>query len=458
MPDSKIENLIKRFISRQPLTTLGKIDPVEKKAGVNFGGYGGQSGTSYSGLPYLTLGLGLGGTYQGSRIDYQQAVGDPLQSSLVMAAVTWLSRTLPEAPLRVGHVDSKGQKQIEPGHAVGQLLRKPNPYYAGTTLWSAFATSWIVDGNAYFYKIRNNTGKTIQLVYLPHYQVWPRWTNGAEFVSYYDYTVDGQTTRLDVADVIHFRNGLDQPSRKGISPLGAVLREIYSDNEAATYSAAILRNQGVPGLLIAPAGDQQIEPDSAEFLKREIQNRTTGDDRGKPFVAGGPVKVSQFGFDPKSMDLTSLRRLPEERVSAALGIPAVVLGYGAGLDRSIFNNVAEAREAAYESYIKPLQIIIAETLTSHLLAEFDQRPGAFLEFDNSAVSVLQEDQNALALRLSGLYQAGLLKRSECRAQLGQPVEPSDEIYINDVQAIAPMPADPLATPSGKAYTEVSRWQ
>src|SRR4051794_18492201 len=88
----------------------------------NFGGYGGQSGTAYS-LPYFTtLGLGLG-TYANSNIDYSQAVGDPLQSSLVMAAVTWLSRTLPEAPLRVGTVDAKGQRQLEPGHAVAQLLR-----------------------------------------------------------------------------------------------------------------------------------------------------------------------------------------------------------------------------------------------------------------------------------------------------------------------------------------------
>lgn len=434
MPDKR-DNIIKRLL---------------KSAGFNFGGYGGQSGNTYQTLPYITL--GLSGTYQGSSIDYNKAVGDPLQSSLVMAAVTWLSRTLPEAPLVVGVTDSKGQKTLEPGHAVAQLLRQPCPYYAGTTLWSAFAASWILDGNVYFYKIRNGSGKVIQLLYLPHFLVWPRWaTSGQEFISHYDYMVDGQITRLDVADVIHFRNGIDPNNqRKGISPLAAVLREVYTDNEAASYAAALLRNQGVPGLLISPVGDQQIDPDSAEYLKRELLNRTTGDDRGKPFVAGGPVKIEQFGFDPKSMNVTGLRRLPEERLSAALGIPAVVLGYGAGLDRSIYNNVKEAREAAYESYLIPLQRIIVETLASHLLKELDARPGAFIEFDNSQVRVLAEDVDAVATRLAALYQAGLLKRSECRAQLGQPVDPADEIYLTDLQPAPVAAPAPAAPPSGKA--------
>jgi HK97 family phage portal protein len=414
----------------------------------NFGGYGGQSGTSYaSTLPYFTT-LGLG-TYANSNVDYQQAAGDPLQSSLVMAAVTWLSRTLPEAPIRVGVIDSKGQRQLEPGHAVSQLLRQPNPYYAGTTMLAGFAASWILDGNAYFYKVRNNAGKVIQLLYLPHFLVEPRWsTSGQDFIGWYEYRVDGQVQRLDVADVIHFRNGLNPANtRKGISPLASVLREIYSDNEAASYAAAILRNQGVPGLVISPAlPPQSADPDVAEFLKREILNRTTGDDRGKPLVALMPTKIEQFGFDPKSMNVTQLRRLPEERIAAALGIPAVVLGYGAGLDRSIYNNVKEAREAAYESYLIPLQRIISETLATHLLTEFDQRPGAYVEFDNSAVRVLQEDQDALAGRLVALYEGGLIRRGEARAQLGLEATPDDDLYYTDMLPAKPAPASLEAQP------------
>jgi phage portal protein BeeE len=211
----------------------------------------------------------------------------------------------------------------------------------------------------------------------------------------------------------------------------------------------------VPGLLISPTGDQEIDPDSAEYLKREVLNRTSGDDRGKPFIAGGPVKVSQFGFDPKSMDVRALRRVPEERIAAALGIPAVVLGYGAGLDRSIYNNVAEAREAAYESYLLPLQRIIAETLASHLLTEFDQRPAAFIEFDNSAVRVLAEDSDNLAKRLVALYEGGLIKRGEARTQLGLEATPADEVYFTELASagqLSGVQTINVEQPAGKSIT------
>jgi hypothetical protein len=81
----------------------------------------------------------------------------------------------------------------------------------------------------------------------------------------------------------------------------------------------------------------------------------------------GKTKVEQFGFSPEQLLLRELRRIPEERVTAVLGVPAIVAGLGAGLDRSTFTNMAEAREAAYESGIIPTQRIIAEDIRFQLL-------------------------------------------------------------------------------------------
>ena len=53
--------------------------------------------------------------------------------------------------------------------------------------------------------------------------------------------------------------------------------------------------------------------------------------RGKPHVSTAPIRIEQFGFSPEQMSLKDLRRLPEERISALLGIPAIVAGLGAGL-------------------------------------------------------------------------------------------------------------------------------
>jgi hypothetical protein len=79
-------------------------------------------------------------------------------------------------------------------------------------------------------------------------------------------------------------------------------------------------------------------------------------------------------------------------VTAVLGIPAIVAGLGAGLDRSTFTNMAEAREAAYEAGLIPMQRILGEDIRFQLLADFGDDPFAFrFGFDLSKVRVLQED-------------------------------------------------------------------
>jgi len=125
-------------------------------------------------------------------------------------------------------------------------------------------------------------------------------------------------------------------------------------------------------------------------------------------------------------------------VSAVLGIPAIVLGFGAGLERSTFANFKEAREAAYESYIVPLLRHLEEELTLQLLPDFTNDSTARVSHDLSSVRVLQEDQTALYTRLTIGVKGGWIKRSEARAAVGLPVTPEDEVYIT---ASAPTPND-----------------
>ena len=85
---------------------------------------------------------------------------------------------------------------------------------------------------------------------------------------------------------------------------------------------------------LTQTGGRTPPPKDVEDMKAKIQASFTGDRRGEPLVLGRGVQVQQFGFSPGEMDLKELRRLPEERISGGLGIPAIVAGLGAGLDRS----------------------------------------------------------------------------------------------------------------------------
>ena len=436
--------------------TVGIFSRLLKSFAMRFSGQGGSSSSQgvFYGNGLTTLGL----HFPNSRIDYSVEIGDVTQSSIVMAACRWLGSTLPEAPLEVLTADADGKEQPEQKHELAQLIKKPNQYYSGATLWKHFSVDWLTSGNVYWLKIRNARGKIISLWPIPACSIRPCWpSDGSIFISHYVYTVDSQQLVIAPEDIIHFRDGIDSSNtRLGQSPLASLLREIYTDNEAANFSAALLRNFGVPGLLISPASNEgTIDQDQAEFLKSEIAHRTTGDNRGKPFISSGSIKVDTLSFDPQKLDLKALRRVPEERVAAVLGIPAMVLNFGAGLERSTFSNMAEAREAAYESFLIPLQRYICEELDSQLLPELDARENVRTAFDLSSVRVLQQDEDNLYRRLAIGYRAGFIKLSEARAEIGLPTGPEDEIYFTQPAAssTAPAPVDPSAatapTKSGK---------
>ena len=381
----------------------------------------------------------------GAKFDYVQEAGDLWLNSAVMACCKWAGKTFPEAPPRVVSTPNpEGKRKEQMGHRLTQLLRKPNAYYSGNLLLSAVLLSLMVDGNAYILKDRNvHTGKVVALWYVPHWMMAPAWpVDGSEYLACYEYRVNGKTYNIPTADVVHFRDGLDPNNyRKGLSPLVACLREIVTDNDAATYSAAIVRNMGIPGVVIVPfKGDTDIEIDdpTREDIAAKWKTRTTGERRGEALVLSVPMDLKSIGFSPKDIAIDKLRQLPEERICAVLNIPPIVVGLGAGLARSTFANFKEAREAAYESFIVPMQRLISEEINTQLLPDLGDPDREEMEFDTSKVRAFQEDENERHARYCNDYQAGVCKRSEARSALGYEVDETlDDVYITDLTTAQP---------------------
>lgn len=361
-----------------------------------------------------------------TRINFRAELGDRMSSSVIMAPLLWMARNFPEAPVRV--LDADGAPVD--GHPMTRFLRRPNQFYSGIILWMATLLSWVVDGNAYWLKIKNGAGGVVELWYVPHWMIEPEGDEDT-FVAHYAYTPGVQRFELPPEDIVHFRYGLDPDNpRKGRSPLHSVLREVFTDDEAANFSAALLRNAGVPGLLVSPRdNDYVLSPDEAESTKAYLREQMTGDRRGEPLVNRGPTRVDQFGFSPEQMVLRDLRKIPEERVSGVLGVAAIVAGLGAGLDRSTFANFSEAREAAWEENIIPTQRLFAEELRHQLLGDFDDRAEEHdVDFDLSSVRVLQADRNEEATRLRTLYEGGIVTRGEAREELNLDASDADNVY------------------------------
>ena len=368
------------------------------------------------------------------RFHYSREIGDTMEASTVAAPILWFARNFPEAPPALWRQLDNGQEEQDRQHDLLRLLQRPNKHYTGPILWMATTTDWNVNGEGYWVVVPSRTGRPVELWWAPSWQIEPKGsdTDPGVYVDHYAYTVDGETYKLDPRYVIHFRYGLDpQNPRRGCSPLKSVLREIFTDNEAADFTASLLRNMGVPGLVISPDIDMPLQPDEAKATKAFMESEFTGDNRGRVFVMSGKTKIQQFGFSPEQLLLRELRRIPEERVTAVLGVPAIVAGLGAGLDRSTFTNMGEAREAAYESGLIPAQKILGEDIRFQLLPLFGDDPFEWrFGFDLSKVRVLQEDLYRQAQRLDLAVRGGWAMVKEARRPMGLEVdEQRDSVFL-----------------------------
>ncbi len=375
----------------------------------------------------FSRGPGWGWLLPRTKFDYAREVGDGLGSSTIMAPVLWIARTFPEAPVTVLTDDG-----MDHDHDMLKVIRKPNDFYSGLTLEKATLISFTINGNAYWIKIRNGQLAVKQLWYVPHWLMEPKWPdNGSQYVSHYEYNPGGEAIRIEIEDVVHFRNGLDPRNiRLGLSDLGSAMREVFTDDEAANFTAALLKNLGIPGLLINPK-ESGVMPGDKEAVKEWFKTKFAGDRRGEPLVMGGPTEIKQLGFSPAELDLGKLRQIPEERVCALLGIPAAVVGFGTGLEQTkVGATMSEMREMAYESCIIPTQRLIASELENQLLPDFEPNlDKVHVGFDLSNVRVLQEDQNKLAARWDKLVNGGWVLVSEGRRAMGLEVDSSHDIYL-----------------------------
>jgi HK97 family phage portal protein len=378
-----------------------------------------------------------------SKFDFLSEVGDGTGSSTVMAPLLWIARSFPEAPLGLWKTNSDGLEDQLLDHPLLRLMRRPNAFYSGRALWMATVTDWNVDGNAYWLKLRDRGGRLAELWWVPHWMVEPRGTE-TEFITHYEYKPGSDPIKLGPDEVVHFRFGLDGDNpRKGYSPLKSVLREVFTDDEAANFTASLLRNMGVPGLVVSPDGDGKPSDEDVKATKAYIKAMFAGDSRGEALVMSAATKVSEFGFSPEQLTLKDVRRIPEERVSAVIGVPAVVAGLGAGLDRSTFTNYGEAREAAYEQAVIPTQTLMAEDIWFQLLPDFEAIDDIWtwrVGFDLKNVRVLQEDRFNLAKRLDLGVRGGWVRVAEGRRAAGLPVTDLDEIYLRQMNLVQ-VPAD-----------------
>lgn len=369
-------------------------------------------------------------------------------NSAVFACLMTLASAYPEPPLVVKRYYRSGDITQRVDHPLQALLDNPTPNGELSMDEILFWTAWAkhIDGNAYWIKVRSGNAETGNVT-----ELWPvspttmepvTEKNSGEWISYYKYRVaPNQVIQVPVQNVIHFRLGLDdQDMRKGLAPFKALIRQITTDNVADQFVETLLKNYAIPGLVVVPTAGTALNESDADRITARLKQKFGNDNRGNIAVLSRETKIEQFGFSPEQLDMSIMHRIPEERISAVIGVPAIVAGLGAGLDRATYANFKEAREMFTEQKLIPLWRADGRKLTNSLLGDFQRTRQAFIEFEINKIRALQEDEDAKYTRLQLAVGKSWLTVNEARTEIGyEPVKGGDNLELDEPE---PQPVPP----------------
>lgn len=314
-----------------------------------------------------------------------------------------------------------------PEHPLSRLLDEPNPYYTGAELRQATLLSRLVDGNGYNLIVEDGYGRPSEIWYEPHYSIEPYWDPSTR-TSYVDGYRRSDGSTVPVENVVHFRSGLDpKNTRKGLASLRAAMRRVKADDEIDAYTYAVVRNKGVVGLMVSPKHqDDEFAEEARAEIEERIASKLGGDRRGSTLVMSRAVDIQSPSMSPKDLDISSMARTSEERVSGILNTPAILAGLGAGLDRSTFANMEEAQRYFSQRFLVPKWSMEGVVYGRVLLPRFGlDRDRYRIGVDMRQVVALQDNREQLHKIADGSFTAGWIDRYEAKRLAGLRPTPDD---------------------------------
>ena len=359
------------------------------------------------------------------------------KNSAVYACIRTHATSFPEPPMVVKVPTRRGRDVVE-NHPLAALLERPNPFMGQAEFWAMTITWMGVGGNAYIWKRRDNLNRPIELWPLHDGLVRARF-HPTEWIAGYELDAgDGRKVPIPAEDIIHLRWAPDplQP-QVGMTPIMAVAREVDTDNEAARYIHALLKNDAVPRTLVTVRNG--LTDSAFKRLKRQFQEQYGGSKRGDVMVLEGQdMTIDRLGLNLNELADAALRRVPETRISGSFEVPAILAGLGSGLDSATYSNAKELREFFTETTLIPRWRAVAAQFQAQLLPEFGDPGQLVVEFDLSQVRALADDEDAKWNRWRGAWADGVATLNEARVALGMEPTRFGDVFLRGGSVV---PAD-----------------
>lgn len=185
---------------------------------------------------------------------------------------------------------------------------------------------------------------------------------------------------------------------RGMSWLTPVLDWVTADKHMNQHRERFFRNAATPQLAISV--DKAITMEQfAAFMAKFNDSHQGVENAYKTMYLGGGADVKVIGADFAQMDFKRVQGHGETLISAAAGVPAVIVGLSEGIEAATYSNYSQARRRFADATLHPLWMNAAGSLADVVGRPARQdAPGTAsrLWYDHKENPFLLEDRTAAA--------------------------------------------------------------
>lgn len=373
------------------------------------------------------------------------------QSPTASTAANWVSRNITEPALiaeilKAGEWDVLSDSPVLDAMLTPVYRQRENGLQIDQTpgqRLSSSAVDLLFYGNAYWLKIRNQSGKIVAFEWIPANSVKPMSMRGiGSWIDWYSISTASRTThRVDPADMVHIRSAVPDPAFPscGLAPINAIGDDLARDALCSSY---MLRMLGKGGMGVIGHPEETLDGEIVQRINDQIKESMA---LNKTFqMIDAKVKLEKLGYSPEQMVLDVMITSAQSAICAAIGVMPQTLGVQAGEKTSTYSNVEQANKQSAMNCLGPMWDAISDAVTYQAL----EIPGQRIRFKWDSIQALQESTNDKWARGGNAYKAGVIDRAQAKSYLNyEPVEGDTGWYA--YMERLPQPFD-VALPSEQA--------
>jgi hypothetical protein len=192
---------------------------------------------------------------------------------------------------------------------------------------------------------------------------------------------------------------------RGMSWLTPVIEEFKADKAATTHKLKFFENAATPNLSVSLK--ESIGPEKFKQFVQQMRDASRGLEKAyETLYTGGGADVRVIGADMRQLDFAITQGHGETRVSAAGGVPPIIVGLSEGLQAATYSNYGQAKRAYGDLFLRSQWRSFCGAIAPLVDVPKDSR----LWYDPKDVAFLREDQTDIAARQStemGTMSAGI---------------------------------------------------